>query len=132
VYVFTGDGELLSLPVEWTDLAGEDPFVVVAAGRSLFRTQDLLDLAGLLQALSRPGRAPSQSRATRASRSTSGEIRLSRVCSSGVRQGRGAVEQFDPVLAARLRGIHGGVRGTHQGERCCVNVGGSDRAADAC
>ena len=55
VYVFTGDGELLSLPVEWTDLAGEDPSVVIAAGRSPFRTQDLLELAGLLQALSRPG-----------------------------------------------------------------------------
>ena len=56
VYVFTGDGELLSLPVEWTDLAGEDPFVVVAAGRSPFRTQDLLELTGLIQALTRPGR----------------------------------------------------------------------------
>jgi hypothetical protein len=50
VYVFDGDGELLSLPVEWTDLAVPDPFVVVAAGRSPFRTQDLLELAGLVQA----------------------------------------------------------------------------------
>ena len=49
VYVFDGDGELLSLPVEWTDLAAQDPFVVVAAGRSPFRTQDLLELAGLVQ-----------------------------------------------------------------------------------
>ena len=51
VYVFDGDGELLSLPVEWTDLAAQDPFVVVAAGRSPFRTQDLLELAGLVQVL---------------------------------------------------------------------------------
>jgi hypothetical protein len=49
VFVFAGGGELVSLPVEWTDLAGEDPFVVVAAGRSPFRTQDLLELAGLVQ-----------------------------------------------------------------------------------
>ncbi len=51
VYVFDGDGELLSLPVEWTDLAAQDPFVVVAAGRSPFRTQDLLELAGLVHVL---------------------------------------------------------------------------------
>jgi len=41
----------LSLPVEWTDLAAQDPFVVVAAGRSPFRTQDLLELAALVQVL---------------------------------------------------------------------------------
>ena len=53
VYVFDGGGELLSLPMEWTDLSGEDPFVVVAAGRSPFRTGDLLELAGLVQTLDR-------------------------------------------------------------------------------
>ena len=53
VYVFDVDGELLSLPVEWTNLAGDDPFVVVAAGRSPFRTQDLLELAILVQGLGR-------------------------------------------------------------------------------
>ena len=31
VYVFDPNGLLLSLPVEWTDVAGEDPFVVVLA-----------------------------------------------------------------------------------------------------
>jgi hypothetical protein len=51
VYVFDGDGELLSLPVEWTDLAADDPFVVVASGRSPFRTQDLLELAELVGVL---------------------------------------------------------------------------------
>jgi len=54
VYVFVGDGELLSLPVEWTDLVAQDPFVVVAAGRSPFRTPDLLELAALVQALTQP------------------------------------------------------------------------------
>jgi hypothetical protein len=57
VYVTGDGGVLLSLPVEWTDLAGEDPFVVVAGGRSPFRTQDLLDLADLIATLSVPGSA---------------------------------------------------------------------------
>jgi len=45
VYVFADDGELVSLPAEWTDLAPADPFVVAAAGRAPFRTADLLKLA---------------------------------------------------------------------------------------
>ena len=51
VYVYDDAGRLLSLPVEWTDLSAQDPFVVVAAGRSPFRTADLLELADLVQAL---------------------------------------------------------------------------------
>lgn len=48
VYVFDPRGLLLSLPVEWTDVVGEDPFVVVAAGRSSFHTAGLLELAELV------------------------------------------------------------------------------------
>ncbi len=48
VYVLDPHGSLLSLPVEWTDVAGEDPFVVVAAGRSPFHTTGLLELAELV------------------------------------------------------------------------------------
>ena len=48
VYVFDLDGALLSLPVEWTDVVAEDPFVVVAAGRSPFHTAGLLELAELV------------------------------------------------------------------------------------
>jgi hypothetical protein len=48
VYVFDPEGLLLSLPVEWTDVAAEDPFVVVAAGRSPFHTAGLLELAELI------------------------------------------------------------------------------------
>ena len=48
VYVFDPDGLLLSLPVEWTDVVAEDPFVVVAAGRSPFHTAGLLELAELV------------------------------------------------------------------------------------
>ena len=46
---FFGDaGELVCLPAEWTDVVPEDPFVVVSAGRSPFRTADLLELAKLI------------------------------------------------------------------------------------
>ena len=51
VYVYDERGELVSLPVEWTDLAPEDPFVVIAAGRSAFRVEDLLALADLVDRL---------------------------------------------------------------------------------
>ena len=51
VYVFDPNGLLLSLPVEWTDVAAEDPFVVVAAGRSPFHTAGLLELAELVAQL---------------------------------------------------------------------------------
>jgi hypothetical protein len=39
------DGCLHSLPMSWTDVGAVDPFVAVAAGRSLFRVADLLELA---------------------------------------------------------------------------------------
>ena len=46
VYVYGLDGELLPLPVQWTDVVPADPFVEAAAGRAPFRTEDLLELAG--------------------------------------------------------------------------------------
>ncbi|MFJ8391032.1 DUF5372 family protein [Streptomyces sp. NPDC094438] len=49
-------GRVVSVPTSWTDVADEDPFVVMAAGRCPFRLGDLLRLAGLLDQLaSRPG-----------------------------------------------------------------------------
>jgi hypothetical protein len=45
-------GELKSLPAAWTDVVEPDPFVVVAAGRSPFRVEDLLALADVLSSLS--------------------------------------------------------------------------------
>jgi hypothetical protein len=51
VYFFDGSGELASLPAEWTDVVAADPFVVVSAGRSAFRTADLLELADLIHGL---------------------------------------------------------------------------------
>ena len=45
----------MSLPARWTSVEAEDPFVVVAAGRSRFRVVDLIDLAALVLKL-RPGK----------------------------------------------------------------------------
>ncbi len=47
----TGDQRVRSLPASWTDVEEPDAFVVVAAGRSLFRPEDLLALADLLDRL---------------------------------------------------------------------------------
>jgi hypothetical protein len=49
VWFHDGNGQLHSIPASWTDVAEVDPFVVVAAGRSLFRISDLLELAQLIQ-----------------------------------------------------------------------------------
>ena len=38
-------GRLHSLPTSWTDAGAVDPFVALAAGRSLFRVTDLIELA---------------------------------------------------------------------------------------
>jgi hypothetical protein len=42
------DGHQASIPVGWTSLAPEDPFVALAAGRARFRCQDMLQLAALI------------------------------------------------------------------------------------
>ncbi|MGB8505920.1 DUF5372 family protein, partial [Mycobacterium sp.] len=57
VYVCDEAGALVSLPVEWTDVVAEDPFVVVAAGRAPFHVARLLELADLVARLS-SGDAP--------------------------------------------------------------------------
>ena len=49
-----GDERVCSLPAGWTDVEDPDPFVVMAAGRSLFRPADLLALADVLEGLSSP------------------------------------------------------------------------------
>ena len=51
VYFLDSSGHMQRLPAAWTDVAGEDPFVSVAAGRSPFRIQDLLQLIDLLDRL---------------------------------------------------------------------------------
>jgi hypothetical protein len=49
VYFHDGNGVLRSIPACWTTILPADPFVVVAAGRSLFRFEDLLKLADLVE-----------------------------------------------------------------------------------
>ena len=51
VYVRGPGDRLLSLPVAWTDMGVASPFVIIAAGRSLFRFEDLLELSRLLEHL---------------------------------------------------------------------------------
>jgi Family of unknown function (DUF5372) len=48
VFFFDEDGVQCSLPRVWTDAADVDPFVALAAGRSSFRVEDLVALAGLI------------------------------------------------------------------------------------
>lgn len=55
VFFFGEDGTQKSLPTGWTDVGEPDPFVVVAAGRSRFRVEDLLELAELVDGLIEEG-----------------------------------------------------------------------------
>jgi len=48
VYFRAAGSNLTSVPASWTSLCLTDPFVDVAAGRSLFRIEDLLELAALV------------------------------------------------------------------------------------
>lgn len=49
----SGQSQVRSLPATWTDVVAPDPFVLLAAGRSYFRPDDLLSLADLLNRLTR-------------------------------------------------------------------------------
>jgi hypothetical protein len=48
VYYHDANGRLCSFPASFTSMARVDPFVVVAAGRSYFRVEDLLRLVQLI------------------------------------------------------------------------------------
>ncbi|MBV8991469.1 MAG: Y4bD/Y4pK family protein [Solirubrobacterales bacterium] len=50
VLFFDEDGVRRSLPRAWTDVADVDPFVALAAERSPFRVEDLLELAEMIAA----------------------------------------------------------------------------------
>ncbi len=50
------DQRVHSLPAAWTDVEEPDLFVAMSGGRSLFRPDDLLALAGLLEDLHPPKR----------------------------------------------------------------------------
>ncbi len=53
VMYFDGQGRLRSMLVSWTSLADEDLFRRVSAGRSWFRTDDLVQLSVLIGELQR-------------------------------------------------------------------------------
>jgi hypothetical protein len=48
VFFFNQKGRKSSVPLDWTDIGVQDPFVVLSAGRALFRVEDLLDLVRLI------------------------------------------------------------------------------------
>jgi Family of unknown function (DUF5372) len=51
VFFLDEDGTQRSLPAGWTDAVAVDVFVAMAAGRSPFRVEDLVGLAGLIDRL---------------------------------------------------------------------------------
>jgi hypothetical protein len=51
IYYRDQEGQMVSVPARWTDTVPPDPVVVVSAGRSPFRLEDLLELTRLLTAL---------------------------------------------------------------------------------
>jgi hypothetical protein len=51
VSFYNEEGRLRSVPARWTSVVEPDPFLAVAAGRSLFRVAELLRLADLLERL---------------------------------------------------------------------------------
>jgi len=52
VYFDDDEGRLRRMPIAWTSLAMLTPFEILSAGRSYFRVNDLLQLAGLIARLS--------------------------------------------------------------------------------
>ena len=46
-------GRVFAIPLAWTDVCEPDPFVVIAAGRSFFRVEDLVRLLELVEEVSR-------------------------------------------------------------------------------
>ena len=49
VFYLDAEEELRSIPARWTSAITDDPFVVISAGRSLFRLADLVELTKLVE-----------------------------------------------------------------------------------
>ncbi|MHC4456853.1 MAG: DUF5372 family protein [Planctomycetota bacterium] len=56
VFFFNAKGHRSSVPLHWTDIGPQDPFVAVSAGRSLFRVEDLLGLVDLIEEINSANR----------------------------------------------------------------------------
>ena len=52
VFYLDEAGKQCSLPAGWTDVIPQDPFVCIAAGRSPFRVQELVELSRLILEIS--------------------------------------------------------------------------------
>jgi hypothetical protein len=48
VFFLNQENHIASLPAAWTDVAPFDAFLIVSAGRSYFRVEDLLELSRLI------------------------------------------------------------------------------------
>lgn len=55
VYFHDEQGRLIGLPATWTDVVPPDPFVVMAAGRSYFRAEELWELTQRVRRFSSGG-----------------------------------------------------------------------------
>jgi len=55
VYFHDCSGRLSSIPACWTTAVAADPFVMVAAGRCLFRYEDLVKLADVVEGAEHAG-----------------------------------------------------------------------------
>jgi len=53
VFFFNQKGRKSSVPLAWTDLGLQDPFVVLSAGRALFQVKDLLGLVRIIGEIKR-------------------------------------------------------------------------------
>jgi hypothetical protein len=51
VYFLDSEGQIKSILTNYTDAGGVDPFVELSRGRALFRYEDLLRLADLVEGL---------------------------------------------------------------------------------
>lgn len=51
LFFYDERGRLIALPASWTDFVRPDPFIKIAAGRSLFRAEDLCELVEQIRSL---------------------------------------------------------------------------------
>lgn len=49
VFFHDSNGRSQLVPVDWTDIVPEDPYLIISEGRSLFRYEDLVSLAQLIK-----------------------------------------------------------------------------------
>jgi len=55
IFYFNQKGNKTSVPLDWTDIAPPDPYIIVSAGRALFRVEDLLRLVHLQREIKKCG-----------------------------------------------------------------------------